>query len=286
MINKIICILLLILFFILLYLVTKEIKKSKLKNNIENFKLYSTDKKNVEFFENNQVNFWTDDKDTIDLKTQGLNENQKKQVINIINAKVKDEVRKLDASKPDNSYSSASSASTISQERGPSGPPGGEYLASGLLINKKYSYDSNNNLNMSVTRVHGEGDTGKAYLEIKDNFSPSTYWYLYKDGTLRNRLDNSCLTSNGKSDLFMKECSGSSNQIWEWDNKTNRILLKDTKNNTASNQKCIKLTTPKIDENTLLAGCSNNSCGDKHKRFLKLDSCSPSVQTDEVWSFT
>ena len=282
MINKIICVLLLILFFILLYLVYQEIKKSKM-NNIESFKLFSTNDNKIEHFESDdKVNFWTDDKKTIEEKTQGLNSNQKKEVNNLINVKVNDEVKKS----MNNTVSNYGSTGRQG-EQGPSGPPGGEYIASGLLVNKKYSYDENDKLNMSVTRVHGEGDSGKAYLEIADKFSPSTYWYLYKDGTLRNRLDDMCLTTNGNNstDLYMSTCTSNSNQNWKWDNKSNRLVLSDSKGSGGTSQKCITLSKPKIDENTLLAGCADNKCGDKHKRFLKLGECKPGVLEDEVWSF-
>ena len=279
MINKIICVLLLILFSILVYLVIIEIRKSKNKNNIENFKLFSTDNKSIEHFEDD-VDQWGDTKEQIDSKTQGLNKTQRKECDNMIKVKVNDEIKKNMANQQLNS-------SSVPGEQGPSGPPGGEYIAGGVFINKKYSYDSNNNLSMSVSRSHGEDDSGKAFLEINDKFSPSYYWYLYKDGTLRNRYDNNCLTTNGKinSDLYMSPCTNSSNQNWFWDNKSNRFVLQETVRGN-SKQKCIKLSSPKIDENTLLAGCSNNNCGSKNKRYLKLGECSNSVQLDEVWSFT
>ena len=284
MINKIICVLLLILFFILLYLVYQEVKKNKSKNNIESFKLlYNNDKKIEHFESDDKPNLWSDDKNTIDEKTKGLNSNQKKEVTNLINVKVNDEVKKTL-----NNQSSVNYGSVGKQgEQGPSGPAGGEYIASGLLVNKKHSYDENDKLNMSVTRVYGEGDTGKAYLEIADKFSPSTYWYLYKDGSLRNRLDDMCLTTSGKnsSDLYMNTCTNDSNQNWKWDNKSNRIILSESKGAGGTSQKCITLSNPKIDENTLLAGCADNKCGSKQKRFLKLGECKAGVQDDEVWSF-
>ena len=74
----------------------------------------------------------------------------------------------------------------------------------------------------------------KVYLEKTDLFSPVQYWYLYKDGTIKNRYDDKCLTSGKKekSDLFMSECKDDNlNQKWEWNKKTNRIVSKDIPDN-------------------------------------------------------
>ena len=282
MINKIICILLLALYIILIFLVIKEINNNKY-NNIESFQLYKTNNKQIEHFEDEKVDRWGDSQEQIDAKTQGLNSKQKEQVGNMINVKVDQSVKNSMNNQPDSGNSSVGQQSI---EPGPQGPPGGEYLASGLLINKKHSVEDND-IKMSVTRVHGEGDSGKAYMEITDSFSPATYWYLYKDGEIKSRLDNKCLTTNGKnnSDLFISDCSNSPNQLWNWDNTSNRLVLKSSMNST-DNQKCIGLSNKKVDENTLLAGCSNNSCGDKNKRFLQLKNCNSSINPEEVWNFT
>lgn len=283
MINKIICILLLVLYIILIYLVFKEINKNKMVNNTENFQLYKTTDKNIEHFEDEKVDKWGESQDDIDAKLNGLNNKQKKEVGNMINVKVKAEVKENLGNQPN-----GGSSSTIAQtpEPGPSGPPGAEYIASGSLINKKYSIQDNN-VKMSVTRLHGEEDAGKAYMEISDLFSPTNYWYLYKDGTLKNRLDNKCLTTSGtdKSDLYMSQCSEGTNQIWDWDKNSNRLVLKSSISSASSTQKCIGLSGPKVDANTQLAGCTNNSCGDKNKRFLQLNNCNSSVKPEEVWSF-
>lgn len=285
MINKIICVLLLFIYIILIYLVLKEIEKNKFSgNNTENFQLFKTTDISIENFEDKKIDKWNDSPEKIDASEKGLNKTQKEQVKNMLNVKVDDSVRKS----LNKNVNGGVSGGQVGQmgERGPAGPAGGEYIASGLLINKKYSFDDNGNLNMITNRVHGEGDSGKAFLDSKDLFSPTRYWYLHKDGNLKNRYDNMCLTTNGKSnsDLFMSECSDSPNQKWEWNNKSNRLILKDDSGN-SSLQKCISLTGPKVDANTQLAGCTNNSCGDKHKRFLNLKDCNSSVQLDEVWSF-
>lgn len=286
MINKIICVLLLTLYIILIYLVIKELNNNKF-NNIESFQLYKTNDKQIEHFEDEKVDKWGDSQEQIDAKTQGLNKKQEQQVDNRINVKVNQAVKDAMNNQPDSINSSVGQQSI---EPGPQGPPGGEYLASGLLINK-FQETQDSDMKMSVTRVYGEGDSGKTYMEITDSFSPSYQWQFYKDGEMKNRLDNKCLTTSGKpnSDLFMSECDNNSNQLWNWDNKSNRLVLKSSMNST-DNQKCIGLSGKKIDENTLLAGCSDNNkdCGNKvnkHKRYLQLKNCNSNVNPEEVWTF-
>lgn len=284
MINKIICVLLLILFIILVCLVYSEIQKNKFNNNIENFQLFKTTENSIETFEDKKVDKWGDSQEEIDAKTNGLNNKQKKEVDNRINTKVDQAVKDALGNQPNASNASVTSQSV---EPGPTGPAGGEYIASGLLLNKKYSTNENNEVDMSVTRAHGEGDSGKSYMEVKDSFSPSNSWYLYKDGNIKNRLDEMCLTTNGTidTDLYMSECSQDPNQLWNWDRKSNRLVLASSMSLSSSNQKCIGLTGPKRDENTLLAGCAGKSCGNPSKRFLKLKNCNASVNPDEVWAF-
>ena len=282
MINKIICILLLVLYLLLIYKVYQEIKKKKF-SNIESFQLFKINNhKNIEHFEEDKVNNWTDSKEDIDAKTKRLNKYQKEEVVNMINAKVKQEMIDHSANNPSGDASNNSQPG----EMGPQGPPGGEYLASGLLINKAHSLGENNEIEKSITRLHGAGNSGKVFLELKDNFSSTTYWYLDKDGHLKNRFDDTCLTTNGKndSDLFMQNCENNENQVWEWNNKTNRLILK--KSNSSANQQCVGLTKPKTDENTLLSDCPNNKCGNRNKRYLTLKKCGISAKDDEVWSFT
>jgi len=288
MINKLICIFLLILYLLLIYKVYNEISKRKFSNT-ESFQLFKTYDKSIEKFENSdetntneKVNAWTSTPDEINTKTAGLNSKQKKEVTNMIKVKVDQHVK--DALNDQQTNDNGVSEKFQSDEQGQMGPPGGEYLANGLLINKEYSMDSNNQLKMSVSRLHGEGNSGKAYLDEKDAFSPTTYWYLNKDGHLKNRFDDNCLTTSGieKSDLYMSKCSDSPNQIWKWDNRSNRLVLKDDSNQ-SSKVNCIGLSGKKFDENTAL---TTESKDDKYKRYLQLKKCDSSVKPDEVWSFT
>ena len=291
MINKLICIFLLTLYLLLIYKVYLEISKRKF-SNLESFQLYKITDNSIEQFENSntndndndseKINPWTSTPDEINAKTSGLNSKQKKEVTNMIKVKVDQQVKD---SLNEHSNNVDVSEKFQSVEQGQAGPPGGEYLANGLLINKEYSMDSNNEVKMNVSRLFGEGNSGKVYLETKDAFSPTTYWYLNKDGYLKNRFDDNCLTTSGieNSDLYMSKCSDSPNQLWKWDNRSNRLILKD-KSNQLSKEHCIGLSNKKFDENTALS--SENKNNDKYKRYLQLKKCESSVKPDEVWSFT
>lgn len=283
MINKIICVLLLLLFIILVYLTVQEIRKNKYKNKIENFKLYETSD-NMENFSSDKPNKWSDSKEDYQSKTVGLNSNQISEVKDIVNQqteiKVKDIVnnQKLMFEGP-------------TGPEGPSGPAGSEYIISGRLANKEVTMDDKNK-KMVVMRSQGTDDNGKAYMEIGNPFVSTQYWYLHKDGRLKSRFDEKCLTSlkTENSDLVMSECladedTNSINQKWEWDNKTNRLISKNKEGNNQF-EKCVGLSTEKIDENTnLLAGCANNACGNSKKKFLKIKNCGNSVKPDEIWGF-
>ena len=83
MINKLICIFLLILYLLLIYKVYNEISKRKFSNT-ESFQLFKTYDKSIEKFENSdetntneKVNAWTSTPDEINTKTAGLNSKQK-----------------------------------------------------------------------------------------------------------------------------------------------------------------------------------------------------------------
>ena len=284
MINKLICILLLILYILLIYLVYKEINKYKY-SNVESFQLYTTDTKtnnnSIEHFQSN-VNEWTSTPEEINLSKTGLNKIQKEEINDLINAKINKGINeKLNSHIANNNKHSPG-------ERGPMGPAGGEYIASGLLINKEYGTENGQIINMSASRSHGEGDSGKAYLELKDMFSPASYWYFSKEGQIKNRYDNYCLTTNGnlETDLYMSTCKDDDpNQLWEWNNKSNRLVLQNSSK--SNSEKCISLTGRKMDANTKLAGCSNSNgiCSNGDKRFLKLKECNQIIKNDEIWSF-
>jgi hypothetical protein len=285
MINKFICILLLSLFIILIYLTLKEIKKKKYENNnVEHFILYSTQDGNIEKFENseNSENSWTRNQEKFEANSKGLTQTQKTEVTDIVNTKTRAKVMDMITTQK----------AMFEGQQGPIGPPGpsgGDFISSGRLINKEHSLEGNTNeIINSITRTDGVDDTGKVYLEKTDHFSPVQYWYLYKDGTLKSRYDDKCLTSGKteKSDLFMSECKDDNlNQKWEWNKKTNRIVSKDIADN-KNYERCISLSKPKIDESTnLLAGCSSKVCGDSQKRFLQIKNCGQGAQLDEIWNF-
>ncbi len=282
MINKFICILLLSLFIILIYLTIQEIKKKKYENNnVEHFKLYSTQDGNIEKFENS-VNSWTGNQEKFEANNKGLTPTQKTEVTDIVNTKTRAKVMDMITTQK----------AMFEGQQGPIGPPGpsgGDFISSGRLINKEHSLEGNTNeIINSITRTDGVDDTGKVYLEKTDQFSPVQQWYLYKDGTLKSRYDDKCLTSGKteKSDLFMSECKDDNlNQKWDWNKKTNRIVSKDIADN-KNYERCISLSKPKIDESTnLLAGCASKVCGNSQKRFLQIKNCGQGAQLDEIWNF-
>ncbi len=282
MINKFICILLLSLFIILIYLTIQEIKKKKYENNnVEHFKLYSTQDGNIEKFENS-VNSWTGNQEKFEANNKGLTPTQKTEVTDIVNTKTRAKVMDMITTQK----------AMFEGQQGPigsPGPSGGDFISSGRLINKEHSLEgTTNEIINSITRTDGVDDTGKVYLEKTDQFSPVQQWYLYKDGTLKSRYDDKCLTSGKteKSDLFMSECKDDNlNQKWDWNKKTNRIVSKDIADN-KNYERCISLSKPKIDESTnLLAGCASKVCGNSQKRFLQIKNCGQGAQLDEIWNF-
>lgn len=285
MINKFICILLLSLFIILVYLTITEINKKKYENNnIEHFKLYPTQNNNIEHFEDkDDNNAWTIDSNVEENNDKALNEKQIKQLNGLISSKTK--VTVMDMINNKNAMFEGPSGPI-----GPSGPAGGDFIASGNLINKEHSLEENtNNIKSSITRAHGVDSAGKAYLENIDIFSPTQYWYLYKDGTLRNRLDGKCLTASKieKTDLFMSECKDDNiNQKWEWDKTSNRIMSKNTEG--INFKRCVYLSKGKVDEDTqLLAGCTTQGTGcNNKKQFLQIKKCDDSPQPGEIWNFS
>ena len=266
-------------------MILKELRKNKYNSNVENFKLYDTDNY-IENFESNKVDRWSDSDEEIKLKTGGLNKTQKNEVSDIVNQTTELKVRSM-----------------VSNQKlmfegpqgpiGPSGASGSDYIMSGKLANKNTTTDESTK-DYVVMRAQGEDDTGKAFMEINNPFTSTQYWYLFKDGTLRNRFDDKCLTAKSNSintsDLYMSEClpdenQNAINQKWNWDFKTNRIISKNKEAN-SQYEKCISLSSPKIDENTnLLAGCSNNSCGNNKKQFLQIKKCDNSAKPNEIWGF-
>ena len=266
-------------------MVLQELRKNKYNNNIENFKLYDTDN-NIENFESKGVDKWYESSDVIKLKTEGLNKTQKTEVSDIVHQTTELQVRNMVTNQK---LMFEGPQGPI----GPSGPSGSDFIMSGKLANKEISTDESTK-NFVVMRAQGEDDTGKAFMEIDNPFTSTQYWYLYKDGTLKNRVDNKGLTakanSKNTSDVYMTDCLpdeniNAINQKWNWEPKTNRIISKNKEAN-SQYDKCISLSGPKIDENTnLLAGCSNNSCGDNKKQFLQLKNCNNSVKPNEIWGF-
>lgn len=266
-------------------MIIKELKKNKYNSNVENFKLYDTDNY-IENFQSNDANKWSDSDDEIKLKTQGLNKTQKNEVSDIVNQATESKVRNMVSNQK---VMFEGPAGPI----GPPGPSGADFIISGKLANKETT-TNNTTKNYVVMRAQGEDDTGKAFMEVNNPFTSTQYWYLHKDGRLKSRFDDKCLTakanSSKTSDLYISECLpdeniNAINQKWEWEPKTNRIISKNKEGNSQFDR-CISLSGPKIDENTnLLAGCSNNSCDNTRKQFLQLKNCNNSVKSDEIWGF-
>ena len=294
MINKILCILLLLLFIILLIKLYEKINIYKINNTNRTLKLYDTMLNNNSNYSNNiehfEQNNWTTNKDILNAKKQPLNDVQKEEVKNMINQLGKEQLKTL-----------------IAQQSplltGPSGPPGVQgpagttLVSSGRLVNKVGSFSKNSNKDKKISDFNPdfvvtrtEGTNAASSLCFMDKISPFTSyqnWELNINNQIRNRYDNNCLTMDNKNNkLFMSQCGGdNANQKWTWDN-SNRII--STTNSSPNKLKCVGLSKPEINTlTTNVPGCKNNSCSNNIEReFLIVKDCDVNnINSDEIWSF-
>ena len=296
MINKVLCILLLILFIILfikiyqkinIYNKTDSLKLFDTYLSFDNSKPYDTLKEETsnEYFEHFKSDPWTTDKDTLKAEKEPLNDTQKEEVKNMIQQLGKEQLKTLIAQQ------SPLLTGPVGQQ-GPQGPPGTKLIASGRLVNKigSFSKEKNNTkLNPDYVISRTEGTNAASSLCFIDKISPfSSYqnWELDVNNQIKNRYDNNCLTMDNKSNkLYISQCTNNPNQKWTWDN-SNRII--STTNSTPNKLKCLGLSKPEINTlTTNVPGCKDGSCSNNILReFLTVKDCEiNNINNDEIWAF-
>lgn len=298
--NNIIITLLLLLFIILILLIINrkiiyykienfEDKKKEDKKKEDKSKEESKDKikETKETKNNGKSNAWTTNKDVLADEQKGLNDNQRSEVTNMINSISTSNLKSLIASQ----------SPLLVGPRGPQGiqgPAGTVLKASGRLINKSGSFDSNdvnnNYLIPKYVATRTEGTSPTASLSFMDNssvFSSFQNWQLDVNNNLKNRYDGNCLTmSNNDDKLYMAQCTEDNpNQKWDWDT-SNRIISTSNSNNRVL--KCIGLSKPETNIlTTNIPGCSGEQCQNNvARRYLNVKDCEiNNINEDEVWSF-
>jgi hypothetical protein len=276
--NKLICTLLLILFIILILLIIN--RKIINYNKIENFATKEKDAKD------SKSNAWTTDKDVLADEKKSLNDTQKTEVTNMINAISESKLKSLISSQ----------SPLLVGPPGPQGiqgPSGTTLIASGRLINKSGSFDksdvNNNYLIPKYVATRTEGTSPTSSLSFMDNTSPFASfqnWQLDINNNLKNRYDGNCLTMSTNDDkLYMDKCGDNPNQKWNWDN-SNRIISTSNSNNRVL--KCIGLSN--LENNILttnIPGCTGDQCKtNTPRRYLNVKNCEiNNIHEDEVWSF-
>ena len=269
--NKLICIISLLLFIILVLLITN-------KKHYENFESKSKSKSNA----------WTTNKDVLASEKRPLNVVQQQEVKNMITAITNSQLKTLIASQ--------SPLLTGPQGiQGPQGPAGTKLIASGRLINKNGTFDSEKSDNnyfspkYVVTRTEGTSDTSSlAFMDVVSPFASYQNWQIDIDNNLKNRYDNSCLTLDQKNpinNLYMSKCTDDPNQKWSWD-KSNRII--STSASDSTHLKCIGLTN--YEQNiitTNIPNCIGKECSSNApRRYLTVKDCDVNnITEDELWTF-
>jgi hypothetical protein len=273
--NKLICTLLLILFIILILLTIN--RKIINYNKIENFASTEKDTKSSN---------WITDKDVLADEKKSLNDTQKTEVTNMINAISESKLKSLISSQ----------SPLLVGPRGPQGdqgPSGTTLIASGRLINKSGSFDKvdgNNNYltpKYVVTRTEGTSPTSSlSFMDDTSPFAPFQSWQLDINNNLKNRYDGNCLTMNTSDNkLYIDKCGDDPNQKWNWDN-SNRIISTSNSNNRVL--KCIGLSNPERNVlTTNIPGCIGEQCQtNTARRYLSVKDCQiNNINEDEVWSF-
>lgn len=299
MINKILCILLLLLFIILLIKLYEKIHIYKRHNTYKTLKLFDTlnnnnlDNNNTNNIYNNIEHFeqsaWTTDKDILKEKKQPLNDTQKEEVKNMINQLGKEQLKTLIAQQ-------SPLLTGPSGPPGPQGPAGTTLISSGRLVNKVGSFSKKDNKDKKINDFYPEfvvsrteGTNAASSLCFMDKISPFTSyqnWELNVNNQIRNRYDNNCLTMDNKNDkVYISQCGDNPNQKWTWDN-SNRII--SITNSSPNKLKCVGLTKPEINMlTTNVPGCKDNSCSNNIEReFLVVKDCDVNnINKDEIWSF-
>lgn len=279
--NRIICTLLLILFIILILLIIN--RKIINYNKIENF---ATKEKDAKDSKDSKSNAWTTDKDVLADEKKSLNDTQKTEVTNMINAISESKLKSLISSQSPLLVGPAG-------PQGIQGPSGTTLIASGRLINKSGSFDKvDGNTNYLipkyvVTRTEGTSQTSSlSFMDDTSPFASFQNWQLDINNNLKNRYDDNCLTmSTNDNKLYIDKCSDNPNQKWNWDN-SNRIISTSNSNNRVL--KCIGLSNPERNVlTTNIPGCTGDQCQtNTSRRYLNVKDCEiNNIHEDEVWSF-
>lgn len=265
--NKILCILLIILFVLLVITVYYKYRL------VENF----------------ASNEWTTNKDVLEAEKASLNDVQKNEVKNMITSIANSQLKTLITTQ----------SPLLTGPAGPpgiQGPPGTTLIASGRLVNKNGSYDNygTNNPNTNyfnplyiVSRTEGTSPASSlSFMEKVSPFASYQNWNLDVNNNIKNRYDSTCLTMNTTQDkLYMDKCNNTPNQKWLWDS-SNRII--STSASDDKKLKCVGLTDPKTDVlTTNLPGCNGDSClSNSPRRYLSIKDCDiNNINEDEIWSF-
>jgi hypothetical protein len=278
-------IIILIIFLFHIFLTTNS--KSKIKLNIENFQ--DTPK---------QGSAWTTsaaDKQATEDTTQADKDLQNK-ITNIVK-------NQLDIIK-------TTQGALIKGPPGPpgqQGPAGAQLIASGKLINKASSFDTDSNPTPNyflpqyvLTRTGGVNPLSSvSYMDNNSAFASFQDWQFDINNNIISRYDGKCLTMDDpkknllNSVLYLDKCDpANSYQKWKWDNISNRLLSMNNNNTNTNLQKvkCIIATDPSgsnvnISNNL---NCIGDECTKSKtiKKIAEVDDCDINIVKDkEVWTF-
>jgi len=176
---------------------------------------------------------------------------------------------------------------------GPQGPPGGEYQATGRLVNQAVSYkNKSSNVfipSMVTTRTSGTIPTQSLCLMDTPTLGSFQYWYLNKNGTIENKYDGKCInynpTKSSGTKVYMGDCTPSNYNQWIWD-KDNRLVF------TNGQQQCLTVSNPESGvSTTTIPGCSispkDNDClRTGNRRYLSVKTYeNGQLFDDDIWSF-
>jgi len=197
--------------------------------------------------------------------------------------------------------------------KGPPGPPGqqgpagAQLIASGKLINKASSFDTDSNPTPNyflpqyvLTRTGGANPLSSvSYMDNNSAFASFQDWQFDINNNIISRYDGKCLTMDDpkknllNSILYLDKCDpANSYQKWKWDNISNRLLSMNNNNTNTNLQKvkCIIATDPSgsnvnISNNL---NCIGDECTKSKtiKKIAEVDDCDINIVKDkEVWTF-
>jgi hypothetical protein len=198
--------------------------------------------------------------------------------------------------------------------KGPPGPPGqqgpagSKLIASGKLINKANSFDSNSGSSSNsmpnyfmpqyvLTRTGGtDSFSTVSYMDNNSAFASFQDWQFNIDNNIISRYDGKCLTMDDpkknalNSVLYLDKCEPTNSyQKWKWDNVSNRLLSMN--NDINSNKvKCIVSTDPSGNNVNISnnLNCTGDECTKSKtiKKIAEVNDCDINIVKDkEVWSF-